>query len=235
MQNWNNTQNGGEGGTHTRHSPNYLSLHKIQPAQVSHSLFKRIASKASWFGKVKCLWGTHMYTHTQNTPRVFFGNHHSGKHFRSHVIRSSTSIFQVFSSSDLFSLSVEAKAVIATQRNNGNITNILQQHPFVSLPQKNNKNKSKHKIHTATKAQVSNIQKYAAFPYMSYTSPAQLSKFVQSPINKTQKYQLRYTVSKNFYSVKCLVTQSYKLNHVSKNTGNKAHLTRTYSIRPNKI
>lgn len=29
MQNWNNTQNGGEGGTHTRHSPNYLSLHKI--------------------------------------------------------------------------------------------------------------------------------------------------------------------------------------------------------------
>jgi len=51
-----------------------------------------------------------------------------------------------------FILSVEAKAVIATESNNGNITNILQQHPFVSLPQKNNKNKSKDKIPTATKA-----------------------------------------------------------------------------------
>lgn len=142
---------------------------------------------------------------------------------------------QDFSISDLFSLSVEAKAIIATERNNGDITNILQQHPFVSLPQKNNKNKSKDKIHTATKAQVCNIQKYAAFPYTSCTSPAQLSKFVQSLINKTQKYQLHYTVSKNFYSVKCLVTQSYKLNHISKNTGNRAHLTKTYSIRPNKI
>lgn len=49
MQNLNNTQNGGEGRTHTRHSPNYLSLHKIQPPQVSHLLFKRKASKASWF------------------------------------------------------------------------------------------------------------------------------------------------------------------------------------------
>lgn len=68
----------------------------------------------------------------------------------SFLLPASVGIF--LSISDLFSLSVETKAVIATESNNGNITNILQQHPFISLPQKNNKNKSKDKIRTASKA-----------------------------------------------------------------------------------